>query len=132
MNNPTIVGELIQGAIALMALFLTYIVNQRMKAGTAKDVALELIAASSVVARDISQRLKPDMVAQNGGELMPADAHVLKSTAIENLKDQLTNSSLKHIEKNSRNVDLVLGRAIEAAVSKQKDEKPPLLTVVQP
>jgi len=122
-------AQLVLAILAALAIAilkkLANVADTRMHAGVGKDVALELVTQAETVVRTLDQTLKQELkVAQIDGELSRTDMQLLKSTGIKMLKDQMSNAALEVITKNSERLEDVLGRAIEAAVSKVNSQKP--------
>ena len=108
-------------AITMIFLWLTQQVVQRMKTGAAKDAMLELIAAAEVVVRNTAQVVKPELAAKaKDGKLDDADFAELKSAAMSQLRDQLSEQAKVVLEKNGTHVEDAMSRAIEAMVHKMK------------
>lgn len=136
-NQPLLTALLPQLVTALVPvlgaalMWLMHAAVARMHAGAGKDVALELVTAADTVVRDIEARVKPRMVdAAKTGNISALEAADLKMAATSALKDQLSNAALSVIRANSERLDDVLGRAIEAALSRYKDAGIPPVAVV--
>lgn len=101
----------------LLLGWLTHQVVQRMKSGAARDSALELVTVAGVVARSLESTVKPLMIdASRDGRLSAADGRILMDAGVSQLRDQLSNQTLKLIASNSARVEDVLERSIEAQV----------------
>lgn len=125
----TLTGEATKLAalvVTLLLAMLTKAIMERMKAGQARDVALELAQSSEVVVRHLEQTLRPVLEAGAAdGKLTHGDIAALKSAAITDLKDQMSNQGLKLLAANSARLEDVLSRSIESAVSKKNEAAPP-------
>lgn len=105
--------------LLLFGMLMTWIANaivKRTNAGTAQTVALEIATVADTVVRATAQAFKTE-----GFAFTPEVGQKMKAVAIASAKDQLSKVALKHIEANSESVEVVVGRAVEAAVSKKND-----------
>lgn len=108
-------------AWTLLMAWVARELTKRMKTGAARDVALELASVADVSVRYVAQRVRPALEARAAdGKLSDADLEFLKQEAMAAAKDQLSTAALRLIESNSTRLEDVLGRAIEAAVLKEK------------
>jgi hypothetical protein len=97
---------------------------QRLKAGAAKDAALELVSVAETSVRHVAQTVRPELEkAAADGQLSPEDLAELKRTAVESTRDQLSKQASALIASNSDRLEDVIGRAVEAAVNKTNTEK---------
>lgn len=110
-------------ALGVLAFFgaILRVITGRMKAGIAKDVAVELTLATQHAVMDVGAHLKPKLLAAAAdGKLTAEDGRTLKDAAIAAAKDSLSATALEQLKKHSSSVEAVLGRAVETAVTKAK------------
>lgn len=99
------------GIISLGFVYALVLVQMRMKAGAAKDMAVELLIAAQIGVRSVEQVLKPVVLAAaKDGELSRSDYETLRNAAVKATIEQLSEHARKRVG------ELVIERAVEAQV----------------